>query len=516
MSREILAITNYRVSSDEQLKNNSIAKQEKMCLDAVKELGAKHHKAWSGSVSSKKGLNVDRKDLQEMLEECKSNKKIKYAVFDELDRFMRSMLEIGYFFVQFKQLGVQVKFASQPDLNADTATNTLLLMLEAYKAEGSNEERQRKSINGQVNALKEGRYPFAPKPGYMKGAVSGIQEVHPVRGLILGSLLKRIANGLITPSEALVELNASEFMTNHSSYKMDKFRKICTDSFYAGVVEIHSQVDFRNENGLHQPLISLDEHKRLLDIFDKKKKNQTGPRKNGNPKYPLSNITSCKLCEDERIGRYVGFDVTNGKNKSKVYEKYRCRSCNRYLTRSDLHEKIDDYFAERPMDDESRSDLIEALSIVWREQEGQSAQEIARMRHKVKELQLSIASQVEAATDPSNAFIKEDILQSILKKKEEVKDLEADIENLEKIDASDEADFMSFALNFAENISSNFLETSKETRLKCKQLLFPAGFWIGEDNKVYTPEISPIYSLATIEKDTEVSSISHLVRVTRL
>lgn len=185
MSKEILAITNYRVSSDEQLKNNSIAKQEKMCLDAVSKLGAVHYRAWAGSVSSKKGLNVDRKDLQEMLEECKRNKRIKYAVFDELDRFMRSMLEIGYFLVQFKQLGVQVKFASQPDLNADTATNTLLLMLEAYKAEGSNEERQRKSINGQTNALREGRYTFVPKPGYMKGKLVGIHEIHPKKGRAL-------------------------------------------------------------------------------------------------------------------------------------------------------------------------------------------------------------------------------------------------------------------------------------------------------------------------------------------
>ena len=78
-----LAIANYRVSSDEQLKNNSLAKQKKMCLDAIDSLGADLHLSWEGSVSSKKGLNIFRKDLQEMLDECRRNRKIKYAVFDE-------------------------------------------------------------------------------------------------------------------------------------------------------------------------------------------------------------------------------------------------------------------------------------------------------------------------------------------------------------------------------------------------------------------------------------------------
>ena len=162
MHRRELDIANYRVSSDEQLLNNSLVRQEQSVTKAASELDVDIVRYWSGSVSSKKGLNVDRRDLQEMLDECKRNTKIKYAIFDELDRFMRSMLEIGYFLVQFKQLGVRVVFASQPNLKTDTAADTLLLMLEAFKAEGSNEERQRKSIAGQTTALKEGRYTFNP------------------------------------------------------------------------------------------------------------------------------------------------------------------------------------------------------------------------------------------------------------------------------------------------------------------------------------------------------------------
>lgn len=60
---KILAIANCRVSSDEQLKNNSLVRQKQAVQDMVDQLGAELIRTWSGSVSSKKGLNVSRKDL---------------------------------------------------------------------------------------------------------------------------------------------------------------------------------------------------------------------------------------------------------------------------------------------------------------------------------------------------------------------------------------------------------------------------------------------------------------------
>lgn len=60
------------------------------------------------------------------------------------------------------------------------------------------------------------------------------------------------------------------------------------------------------------------------------------------------------------------------------------------------------------------------------------------------------------------------------------------------------------------------MNIAPEHRLRCKKLLFPADFYLDENNKVYTPEISPIYGLATKKKDAEASIDSHLVRVKRL
>jgi DNA invertase Pin-like site-specific DNA recombinase len=513
MGRQTLALALCRVSSAEQLENNSLNRQREAVLKAAKKfnLHIPNDGWWSGSVSSKKGSNVNRKDLSAILDYCKKNKNVKYLIVDELDRFMRSMLEIGYFLIQFKLLGVGVIFASQPDLKTDTATDTLLLMFEAFKAEGSNEERQRKSIKGQEAALRQGRYPFVPKPGYRKGAIPGVPEIHPVRGRALRASLIRIALRLVTPSEALKEFNASDFMKDHAPYKMDKFRKIITDPFYAGIVTIDKQVSVHNPNGLHESLITLKQHETIVKIMDGKAKNQSGPRKNGNPHYPCNNLISCDGCSDKKNNRVVGFDHTNGKPNSKIYEKYRCRGCGKYWTREALHKMVVNEINRFRLSPKAQDNFIKALNATWKQREDHKEQEATRLRRQIKNDNLTISQKVDAVTNPDYASVKAEIMSSLSKLKDNVSNLERQLDELTAQEQNDHEQFLRFAFDFINKLGSNFLDISYENRLRCKQILFPAGFRLAENGKVYTPEISPIYRLATTKKDLPETEKSFMV-----
>lgn len=517
-----LAIATCRVSSIEQLDSNSLNRQAESVAQAAKYLNVTipPDGIWSGSVSSKEGRNYSRKDLRAMLDYCKKHPNVKYLIVDEIDRFMRSIDEMFYFEVEFRnKVGVKVWYAGDPALNSDDPMTKLRRAMEAFKAEGSNLERQIKSVKGQTAAIKDGRWPFSTKPGYRRGYEAGIQEIHPIKGPALKKVLERIAARIITPSQGLVELNKSDFMkSGNAPYKMDKFRKIITDPFYASILEVDKQVKIRNEEGRHDPLITKEQHLRLVQIMNDKKKNQSGPRKNGNPKYPISNLLNCDSCIDERYGRFVGFDHSNGKEGGPVYEKYRCRACKRYLTREYIHKSIELQFNHRPLTKDVVDILIKALNTVWKEKEGQAIQDTMRINQKIKRINESIDNQVEAATDPSNASIKDEIMQSISKKKAEVIKLEDELEEIANYADTDRDRFLRFAFNFIENVGSKFLDPnlSYENRSRCKLILFPAGFCLNMENKVYTPQISPIYGLVSNKKDLPNLEKSLLVRVRRL
>ena len=65
-------------------------------------------------------------------------------------------------------------------------------------------------------------------------------------------------------------------------------------------------------------------------------------------------------------------------------------------------------------------------------------------------------------------------------------------------------------------MQESFFTLTPEDAKKCKQILFPAGFYMDDNKNVYTPEISPLIRLVTNKKDAEASDFTRMVRVRRL
>lgn len=519
MTTKFKAVALCRVSSLEQLLNNSLSSQQDNVLKAAEFLNVTipSDGVWAGHQSAKKGLNFNRKDLLQIYDYCRRNKAVKYVIVQEVDRFMRSPEEQAYWYVKFwYELKVKVWFADKPELNEDTHNASLFRFLEGWRAGGSNEERITKSINGGAKSIEQGRYVFGMKPGYMKGQMSGIPEIHPTRGPALQRTLIAMCERGVSPTQALKDLNASEYtLEGRKPIKMDKYRKIATDPFYAGILSVNKQVQVYNEYGLHQALISIKQHEKLLQIFNGKPKNQKGPASKGNPKFPLNNLVSCLKCNNKQGNRFVGMDLKNGKKYGKIYSKYRCRTCNRYISKDDLHSEVKSHLASFSLNDSARRNIMLALLDIWSGEEKQVVQDIKRMRSRITDLNDSIKKNVKAAVDPSNAAIKTDILSQIDEDKNEVVKQENKIEELEQLIIQDKTEFLDFAFDFLDNIEDRFFEVEmdKEKRVLCKDLLIPSGFYLSAENKVYTQEISPIYTLKVNKKDTVVSKKSLMVRV---
>lgn len=514
-----LAITTCRVSSTEQLENNSLTRQQEAVLRCAKELGViiPSDGQWSGSVSSKQGANVKRKDLQDMLQYCRKHKNVKYLIVDEPDRFMRSVDEAFYFEVEFGKLGVKVWYASDSQLNSDNLMSKMFRFMKYFNAEGSNEERMSKSVSGGQLAIREGRLPSNCKIGYKKTSIRGLHEINLILSVPLQRTLKRLASRLITPTDALKELKATEVGKRYPKLKMDRFRDIACEPYYAGIVELKGKFNLRNENGIHEALITREEHEQILRVFNRNPKNQSGHRKNKNQVYPLSNKITCADCEtnEKKYPRITSCPINNGKkrNTTKHYEKYRCRGCNRYLDKQETHLEfsslLDSTILKEAELRKLRTKLVKAFNSKHLDVQG----ETQRLEALNRQLQASIARKVDAVTDPDNASIKSEILHSIQGLKSEVEDNKFKIDKLQDQHDSDLGEFLDFSFSFLDNKGKQFFNLTPEDMQRCKQLVFPANIYVNAEGNVYTNEITPIFRGRDIEKDTEVSLKSNLVRV---
>ena len=517
-----LAITTCRVSSAEQLENNSLTRQQEAVLKCAKELGVviPHDGQWSGSVSSKRGSNVYRKDLQEMLAYCKKHPKVKYLIIDEPDRFMRSIEEAFHFEVEFKKLGVQVWYASDKQLNSGDLMSKMMRFMKYFSAEGSNEERITKSISGGQMAIREGRLPSSPKVGYTKGTVAGVHAINPTLAIPLQRVLRKLASRLLSPTDALKELNAGEFGKHYAKFKMDRFRQVACEPYYAGIIDLKGRFNLRNENGLHEPLITKEEHEQILRVFNRNPKTQFGHRKNKNTVYPLSNKITCDNCfsADKKYPRFCSCPISNGKNRktTKFYEKYRCRGCSRYLDKADTHASFSVLLNSTIFPDSQIKQLKGKLIKTFNAKHVDKRAEIQRLEAVNVNLTKKIENQVDAVIDPKNEFIKDEIAKSIKRLQAEHKENESKVEDLRNQNDNDLQEFLDFAFAFLDDKGKHFFELSEVDMKRCKQLVFPAEIFVDKNKNVYTNEISAIFRGQSIEKDTEVSLKSNVVRVRRL
>lgn len=511
------AIALCRVSTDEQLKNNSLNRQ----AEAVEMIAEKYKleivKTWSGSVSSKSGKNLARKDLNEMLAYCKKNKQIKYVVVDEPDRFMRSLDEGLWYIVEFKRVGVRVLF-SDDKLNGEDATAKLMCSFGLFNGEISNEERARKTKHGHEKAIRDGRYPFVPPLGYTRGKVCGIPEIDPVIGPLLKSQLLRIASGLSSPTVALQDYNRSVETAGlkKTPLKMDKWRTICTNPFYCGVIEIHKTVDASNPNGLHEKLISKEQHEKIIEVFNGNPKNQKGPNATGNPLYPFNRMIThvgCP-CNKSKYNTFVGVTVKNGDGKE--YEKYKCRGCNMYLSRGEMREKIRAVISAIELTESGDRALRDALTNVFELEEGDIASRQAQLYSQRKNAEKESDRLMDAFVDAKEQTTKDSLEEKHKALINRIKKYDEEINDLGNFEALEIRRFCDFAFTFINNLVRNVLNLPPKEMQLCKQLLFPDGFCVDADKNVYTTKISPIYRLKSIKKDSDESSDSPVVRMKRL
>ncbi len=400
--------------------------------------------------------------------------------------------------------------ASNPELNNEDARSRLLLSLEGFKAEGSNEERISKSIKGHEQAIKEGRYTFPPKPGYTKSLTPGVHDPHPILFDILQKSFRSIALGVDTPLSALKKLNESDFSRHHAIWKMDKFSGFACDPYYCGVLEIDAQVKVRNENGLHKPMLTKDEHERLVGIFQGKYKPR-GPKMQYNPDFPMNKLLLCKECGNGV--KFTGSRKHNGYAKKTIryYWKYHCRGCGKSFHSSEVHQAINDAFDKVVYDGWQGKEFLKALKTIWDRKQKSKLDELENLKKRFEGLEMTKSRLIREMVKAEEEF-KADYKDELEKVKNEIIELGNKINSMSDLDGQF-IKFVEFAFNYTNVIKEDWWELEHDDRARGQLLLIPGGIFIDNKKKVGTQNFTDLYTVIPKKKATNVAIKSLMVEL---
>lgn len=495
----IKAVALCRVSTSKQrIYGNSLDAQEKRILEAsgILNVWLPDEYIWRKDISSRKGKNLNRKDIKEIYATCKQDRKIKYFIVDEPDRFMRSIEEFYWWKVEFRRIGVQLVFAHKPLASDNDQNHIFDELIDVYRAESSNQERTRKANDKMQARIDEGYYPGYCHTGYMKSDIKGLHLPKGPEFTLLQSAYRDVVYGRKTIPEAVRWLTDNGFRLR-SSKNIDthKFRRILKEPYYYGAVAMGKFTI--NEHGRHEPMVTKDEWEIANRIARGLKAKFTVNRHN--PLFPLNGLL-CQKCyfnDGNKKGKFTGYENTNGKS-NKRYRRYHCRGCGMSFMRDDLQAEISAFVDKVKLDEAYKEQLKVSLRKAWAEIEQDALDKIRRLKTKLELAETQKMKLVMSLAE--NPELKEDLQAAVMLKKKEINLIASELDSAEDIE-SDFNEFVDFALDFVDNLKENWWELDHTDRLRCEQLIFPQLLRINEKRKVSTPEISVIYRYGAKQKD---------------
>jgi DNA invertase Pin-like site-specific DNA recombinase len=492
-----------RVSTTQQkLEGNSLSAQEIRINKVAHELfNCEIVHTWSLDISSRKGKNYKRRDLEEMLQFCKKHKRIKYLFVDEYDRYMRSVDEYYMWKARFfYEADVTLVIAANPELALSPNSASMAIeFFSVWRGETSNEERIIKTTEKMQARVAAGYFPGNVHTCYQQTKVRGLHAPLEPQWSLMQTAMRRILYNDYTIRQALVWLQDNGFkLSGGGSLDLSRLKRILLDPYYAGITKI-STWDVTGV-GLHQAMITEREYEALRDIVLGVRKKFT--RQIHNPNFQMSNIAECEECKDlaTKNSRFVGYRNHNGKHQEprKYYERYMCRNCRMGLPKLDLHDQMTKRIKPLKTSNATKDELKEAMRIVWEQRNKDSTQLTERLQQKLAVLTTEKDTLVR--TIASNPSIAEDIAESVVKIKSEIATVEQELLKAQGKD-DDFLKFVAFSLDYVDDLNAKWWELTPDRRERCKQLSFPGGIFVTKNKTVSTPEISAIYRYGRMKKE---------------
>ena len=509
-----------RVSTEEQAKNNnSIITQETLCRDFVDSKGYRIVGVYKDE--GKSATNLNRPALQDMLNRCREDKSIDGILVTETDRLARSTE--GHFSIKsvLRKANVKLIAVTQPMLD-DSPEGQVVDTFLAGVNQFFSQLNGRKTKRGMQTKFEMGDYPGWAPVGYLNKRVNEngvIQNISKqtltgeeylakkskTRGIIIKDpekfeLVKRALKMYLTNNYSALEI--SDIMYE-KGLRSQRGKRVCNsvmlrilrDPFYCGIIRWNGQEKIGN----HEPMITQQEHERIIQIIDIHNLHQSRRRIHN---FLLRGFIFCDICH----GRYVAEKCRLGK----ANDHYHCglkvmnmRHSNKgqYITAEDLEEQVAKQFKTIKFSETFIKMIVHKVEKFYEKQKINKKQGIRIQLNK--KLKIERDREVAERKLISGILDDEDYGRIKARLREEENSIN---DQIGKLELGKEIDFETIRkiLILARDIYGAYKKAPDELK-RLYLSLFWEGFWV-KDQKIVKSEPTKMIKTLQIERKIKLRS----------
>jgi len=312
------AIVYCRVSTEEQAEQGySLDAQEKLCRSFVKNNGYTVADVYRDE--GKSGTSLNRPALKDLLAKCQQDNSITAVIVQETDRLARNTKDHLTIKALLQKSEIKLISVAQPMLD-DSPEGNMVDTILASVNQFQSDINSRKTRKGLQQKFEEGWWPGWAPLGYINVALAESSNARKSRKIVKRDrekwhLIKEGFRLYLTGKYSVDHINDLLYqkgLRSKSGKKIPHSVMVRTlqNPFYAGLMRWNG----KEKMGKHPPMITLGEHKRVLDIMNSHNNYACRRRKHN---FLLRGFAFCNICGQ----RYVG-EKHLGKHK----EYYHCGS----------------------------------------------------------------------------------------------------------------------------------------------------------------------------------------------
>ena len=495
--KKLVAVIYKRVSSQDQIQGTSLNNQDEACHQYAKNKNMEVADVFTEEGESATAAN--RTQLIRALDYCRKNKgKVSAFIVWKVDRFARNAMDHYALKAQLLKYGVTLHSVTETMINDDEPMSRALEGMLATFAQLENDVRKMRCEGGMHRRITEGIWPWHPPIGYLHSKKRKDKrktmpdEIDPQRFHLIQKGLKAFARGEHTVASLTRAFNQWGLKTRTGKPMFPQLvERMLKDKFFTGILV--SPWDKKAYQGLHQPMVTSEEHNQILFFKSGKSNNATAPRLILHPDFPLRGFVYC-LC-----GKKMTASWQTGRS-GKKHPYYRCNNpvCeyhNRNVKKSDMESKFINLLSTIKPDPRFIKAFEEVVLDVWRNDE--NAYEI-QAKDSDKEIKKFEARKKDYIQQGARGEIRPDILASMVDAIEnQITGLKIS-HNKTKTDGLDLESAVAYAKRFIEDPAGrwqNLREIKRKQRFQ--QLVLPKGLIFDRANDCFgTAILSQVFELS--------------------